>query len=143
MTDVVFIFTIVGTTEAELSIVVDRPFLFVLRNSEYSVSNLVGKVENPSVITSSKTPTLKNLLKKSFRRLPPPDATEADQDYYNKKEKLPRGYRWFGPWANTNNYKIKEIRNEPDRIDEIKRKLKKSEIKATTPTHGKNMIFKI
>ena len=87
MTDVVFIFTIVGTTEAELSIVVDRPFLFVLRNSEYSVSNLVGKVENPSVITSSKTPTLKNLLKKSFRRLPPPDATEADQDYYNKKEK--------------------------------------------------------
>ena len=84
-----------------------------------------------------------NLLKNSFSKLPPPDTTEADQDYYNKRQKLPRGYRWFGPWANTNNYKIKEIRNEPNRIDEMKRKLKKTEIKATTPIHGKLMIFRL
>ena len=107
------------------------------------MSSLVGKVENPSVITSSKTPTLKNLLKKSFGGLPPPNNTEIDQDYYNKRQKLPRGYRWFGPWANTDNYKIKEIRNEPNRIDEMKRKLKKTEIKATTPIHGKLMIFRL
>ena len=105
------------------------------------MSSLVGKVENPRVITSSKTPTLKNLLKKSFGGLPPPNTTEIDQDYYNKRQKLPRGYRWFGPWANTNNYKIKEIKNEPDRIDEIRKKLKKTEIKATTPSYGKSMIF--
>ena len=105
------------------------------------MSSLVGKVDNPSVITSSKTPTLKNLLKKSFGGLPPPNTTEIDQDYHNKRQKLPRGYRWFGPWANANNYKIKEIKNEPDRIDEMKRKLKKTEIKATTPTYGKPLIF--
>ena len=107
------------------------------------MSSLVGKVDNPSVITSSKIPTLKNLLKKSFGGLPPPNTTEIDQDYYNKRQKLPRGYRWFGPWANTNNYKIKEIRNEPNRIDEMKRKLKKTEIKPTTPIHGKLIIFKL
>ena len=47
--------------EPEVEIVVDRPFLFVLRNSELNITTLVGRVENPNMITSSFVkPTLPN-----------------------------------------------------------------------------------
>ena len=47
--------------EPEVEIVVDRPFLFVLRNTELNITTLVGRVENPNITTSSFVkPTLPN-----------------------------------------------------------------------------------
>ena len=50
-------------------IVVDRPFLFVLRNTELNITTLVGRVENPNIITS---PSVNPLL---------PKRTQDNQDY--------------------------------------------------------------
>ena len=55
--------------EPEVEIVVDRPFLFVLRNTKLNITTLVGRVENPNITTSS------------FVKPTSPNTTQDTEDY--------------------------------------------------------------
>ena len=62
-------FSYIATVEPEVEIVVDRPFLFVLRNTELNITTLVGRVENPNITTSS------------FVKPTVPNSTQDTKDY--------------------------------------------------------------
>ena len=61
--------------EPEVEIVVDRPFLFVLRNTKLNITTLVGRVENPNITTSFVNPT-------------PANSTQNAEDYHESSKTM-------------------------------------------------------